>query len=168
MMHESDSAAEEGGRPKVLQLIRHIRIALLTTFDRGGTFHTRPIQTLGIEDDGKLWFFTDIRSDKADELRAYMRISLGYADTAASHYIAVSGVGTVQQDPCKAQELWKVEQRAYYPAGPLDERLVVLKVQIECAEYGIAPGRMSCLCAALMAAATGKSAEVLGENKRVR
>src|SRR5215813_2194476 len=53
MMHETDSAAEEGEPPKVLELIRHIRFALLTTFDRDGTFHTRPVQTLGVEEDGK-------------------------------------------------------------------------------------------------------------------
>lgn len=167
-MHESDSAAEQGELPQVLELIRHIRIALLTTFDRDGTFHTRPVQTLEVDDDGKLWFFTDVKSGKADELRADMRVSLGYADTAANQYVAVSGVGTVQQDPCRARELWQVEQRAYYPAGPLDKRLGVLKVQIERAEYWIAPGRLSYLFAALMAAATGKPAAVLGENKRVK
>ena len=126
------------------------------------------MQTLRVEDDGTLWFFTDVRSGKADELRADMRISLGYADTAGNRYVAVSGVGTVRRDPRTAEELWQVEQRAYYPDGPRDERLGLLRVEIHRAEYWIAPGRASYLYAALKAAATGTPAGVIGENDLVR
>ena len=168
MTHESAAPAAQGQLAKVLDLIRDIRIALLTTFDRDGAFHTRPVQTLAVEDGGTLWFFTDLHSDKAHELRADVRISLGYADTAAHRYVAVSAVGTVRRDPHKAQELWQVEQRAYYPQGPDDQRLGLLRVEIERAEYWIAPGRGAYLYAALKAAATGTAAGVLGENKQVR
>ena len=34
-------------------------------------------------------------------------------------------------DPQKAKELWSLEQRAYYPRGPDDERLALLRVRIE-------------------------------------
>jgi general stress protein 26 len=168
MTHESAAPGARGELPRVLDLIRNIRVALLTTFDRDGTFHTRPVQTLRVEDDGTLWFFTDVRSGKADELRADMRISLGYADTAANCYVAVSGVGTVRRDSHKAQELWQVEQRAFYPEGPADERLGLLRVEIDRAEYWIAPGRASYLYAALKATATGTPAGVIGANEKVR
>ena len=154
--------------PKILSLVRQISVALLTTFDRDGTLHTRPVQTLGVEDDGTLWFFTDLHSEKVGELLADMRVSLGYADTKANHYVAVSGLGTVRRDPHKARQLWAAEQRAYYPEGPDDERLGLLRVEIERAEYWIAPGRKSYLYAALKAAATGTPAGVLGENDEIR
>ena len=105
----------QGELATVLGLIRRIRIALLTTFDREGALHSRPVQTLRVDDDGTLWFFTDVRSGKADELRADMRLSLGYADTAANCYAVVSGVGTVRRNSHKARELWQVEQLAFYP-----------------------------------------------------
>ncbi len=168
MTHESAAAVPRGELPKVLDLIRHIRVALLTTLGRDGAFHTRPVQTLRVEDDGTLWFFTDVRSSKADELREDTRISLGYADTAANCYVAVSGVGTVRRDPHKALELWQVEQRAYYPEGPGDERLGLLRVEIDRAEYWIAPGWTSYLYATLKAAATGAPAGVIGANEQVR
>ena len=168
MTHETAESQAQAGLPKVLDLIRQIRIALLTTFGSEGAFHTRPVQTLGVEDDGILWFFTDLNSGKADELRADMRVSLGYADIASNRYVAVSGVGTVKRDPHRAQELWQVEQRACYPAGPLDQRLGLLRVAIERAEYWIAPGRASYLFAAVEAAATGTPAKVIGENKQMK
>jgi general stress protein 26 len=162
------SAGVQAELSNVLELIRHIRIALLTTLERDGAFHARPVQTLGIDADGTLWFFTDLHSGKAHELRADMRVSLGYANTATNRYVAVNGVGTVLRDPHRAQELWQVEQRAYYPTGPGDERLGLLRVQIERDEYWIAPGRPSYLYAALKAAATGTPAGVIGVNAEVR
>lgn len=151
-----------------LDLIRHIRIALLTTFDREGALHSRPVQTLRVDDDGTLWFFTDMRSGKTDELRADMRLSLGYADIAANRYVVVSGVGTVRRNSHKARELWQLEQLAFYPEGPGDERLGLLRVDIDRAEYWIAPGRASYVYAALKAGATGTPVGVIGANQKVR
>jgi general stress protein 26 len=160
--------SSQGQLTTVLDLIRHIRIGLLTTFDRDGALHSRPVQTLRIDEDGTLWFFTDLHSGKADELRADMRLSLGYADTAANCYAVVSGVGTVRQDSHKARELWQVEQLAFYPEGPGDERLGLLRVDIDRAEYWMAPGRASYVYAALKARATGTPAGVIGANQKLR
>lgn len=150
------------------EMILGIRVALLTTVDLDGNFHARPVQTLQLEPDRTLWFFTDWSSPKADELDRDARVSLGYADPTKRVYVAVSGSARLIRDPRKAQELWSVEQRAYYPAGPEDERLALLRVAIERAEYWIAPGRASYLLAAASAAATGTPAEVIGENQKLR
>jgi hypothetical protein len=42
-----------------------------------------------------------------------------------------------------------------------------LRVQVEQAEYWLAPGRSAYLVAALRAAVTGRAADVLGENRKV-
>jgi general stress protein 26 len=94
-------------------------------------------------------------------------VSLGYADPAKHVYVAVSGSGSLLRDIQKAKQLWSVEQRAYYPEGPEDGRLALLRVRIERAEYWIAPGRTSYLVAAATAAATGTPAGVIGENRKV-
>jgi general stress protein 26 len=158
---------EAGDFDKLGELIRHIRIALLTTVDAEGRFHTRPLQTLQYEGNEVLWFFTDRASPKVDELRRDERVSLGYADPSKHAYAAVSGIATLVHDPAKARELWTVEQRAYYPNGPEDERLALLRVQIERGEYWIAPGRVSYLLAAARAALSGVPAAVIGENRKI-
>jgi general stress protein 26 len=158
---------EPGDRRKVGELIRAIRVAFLTTVDQDGRFHARPVQTLQVDADETLWFFTDWSSPKVDELHRDVRVSLGYADPAKNIYVAISGVGTLLRDPQKASELWSVEQRAYYPQGAEDERLALLRVQIDRAEYWIAPGRVSYLVAAAKAALTGMPAGVVGENRKV-
>jgi general stress protein 26 len=167
-MRDDMSPREPGDSAKLGQLIRDIRVALLTTMDRDGNLHTRPVQTLQVEGDQALWFFTDWSSAKVDELNHDVRVSLGYADPAKNVYCAVSGFGRLLRDTQKAKQLWSVEQRAFYPDGPEDERLALLRVQIEHAEYWIAPGRTSYIVALVTAAITGTPAGVLGENEKIK
>lgn len=158
--------ANPGDWAKLGELIRAIRVALLTTLDRDGRFHTRPVQTLQVEE-RTLWFFTDWGSPKVDELHRDERVSLGYADPARHVFVAVTGSGRLIRDAEKAKEIWSIEQRAYYPEGPEDARLALLRVDIERAEYWIAPGRISYLVAALKAAVTGTPTAVVGEATKI-
>jgi general stress protein 26 len=161
------SHPDPGELAKLSSLILDIRVALLTTLDRDGHFHTRPVQTLEVEADRILWFFTDWASPKVDELHHDMRVSLGYADPAKNVYVAVTGSGRLMRDGQKAKKLWTAEQRAYYPQGPEDERLALLRVDIERAEYWVAPGRISYIVAAVAAAVTGTPAGIIGENRKI-
>jgi general stress protein 26 len=167
-MIEKISHSAPGDLAKVGELIRDIGVGLLTTVAHDGRFHTRPVQTLQVDPDRTLWFFTDWSSPKVDELHHDVRVSVSYADPAKNVYVAVSGSGSLFRDIQKAQQLWSVEQRAYYPEGPEDERLALLRVYIERAEYWIAPGRTSYLVAAATAAVTGTPAGVIGENRKIK
>jgi general stress protein 26 len=166
-MTEHEPHSTPGDLSRLGQLIRDIRVGLLTTMDRGGRFHTRPVETLRVGADRTLWFFTDWSSPKADELQHDLRVSLGYADPTRHVYVAVTGSGSLFRDAQQAKQLWTLEQRAYYPNGPEDERLALLRVEIERAEYWIAPGRASYLLAAATAAVTGTPAGIIGENHRI-
>ena len=159
---------EPGEMRRVTELIGDIRVALLTTVSLEGLFHTRPLETLQIEPDGTLWFFTGWGSPKVDELLHDRRVSLGYADPRKRLYLAVSGLASLLRDVEKARELWMPAQRAFFPAGPDDERLALLRVRIEHAEYWIAPGPASYRVAAARAAVTGTPAEVIGEDRKLR
>jgi len=150
----------------LVQLIREIEIGMLTTLDSERRFHTRPVQTLRCDDDGALWFFTDLTSAKADELRSDARVSIGYAHMAKGLYAAVEGCARVGRDPRKAAELWSPLQRAWYPEGLEDSRLGVLEVRIERAEYWTTPGRASYAIAAARATLTGAPATV-GEDVKL-
>jgi general stress protein 26 len=157
-----------GDLVELIRMIRDIRIALLTTVGRDGQFHTRPVQTLNVEADATLWFFTDLTSPKVAELDHDVRVGLGYSDIAKNVYVALSGEARLFRDSQKARELWSTEQRAYYPEGPDDERLALLRVGVLHAEYWIAPGRTSYLIAAARASVTGVPTHVIGEDHKIR
>jgi general stress protein 26 len=166
-MQDPKVDSRPGDWAKLGKLIRDIRVALLTSVDLDGHFHTRPVQTLQLEGDETLWFFTDWSSPKVHEMHQDVRVALSYADSRRHAYVAVSGSSILLRDPQKAGELWSVEQRAYYPDGPEDRRLALLRVRIERAEYWIAPGRTSYLLAAAKAVVTGVPAGVIGENRKL-
>jgi general stress protein 26 len=166
-MPDDQAASLQGDWAKLGKLIRDIRVALLTTVDLDGHFHTRPVQTLQHEGRDTLWFFTDWSSPKVDEMHRDLRVALGYADPRQHAYVAISGSSNLLRDPIKAKELWGIEQRAYYPDGPEDQRLALLRVRIERAEYWIAPGPVSYLLAAAKATVTGVPATVIGENQKL-
>lgn len=150
----------------LLTVIREIEIGLLTTLDGEHRIHTRPVQTLRCDDDGVLWFFTDVGSAKAQELRSDARASIGYAHLARGLYAAVEGRARIGRDRARAAELWSPLQRAWYPEGLEDPRLGVLEVHIERAEYWTTPGRASYALAAAQAAVTGTPATV-GEDVKL-
>jgi general stress protein 26 len=165
--YSEDASMEPGDLAKLGELILDIRVALLTTVGGDGRFHTRPVQTMAVEESRTLWFFTDWNSPKVDEMHHDVRVSLGYADPGKNTYVAVAGTGRLIRDRKKATELWHIEQRAYYPQGPEDERLALLRVDIERAEYWIAPGRISYIVAAVTAAVTGTPAGIVGTNHKI-
>ncbi len=166
-MTEIKTDSKPGDWAKLGTLIREIQIALLTTVDLDGHFHTRPVQTMQLEGDDTLWFFTDWSSPKVHEMHRDVRVALSYADPHRHAYVALSGSSSLLRDSKKAEELWSIEQRAYYPDGPEDHRLALLRVHIERAEYWIAPGRTSYLLAAAKAAMTGVPLGVIGENRKL-
>ena len=167
-MTENDDDLSPGDFQKVRSLIESIRIGILTTVDPQGGLHARPLQTLEVEGTEALWFFTDWSSPKVGELTRDRRVSLGYADPAKHTFVTVSGSCSLLKDADKARALWSAEQLAFYPAGPDDSRLALLRVSIDRAEYWIAPGRTSYLVSAAKAAISGEPAGIVGENRKVK
>ena len=90
--------ALHGDWAKLAKLIRDIRVALLTTVDLDGHFHTRPVQTMQLEGHDTLWFFTDWSSPKVHEMHQDVRVALSYADPRRHVYVAVSGSSTLLRD----------------------------------------------------------------------
>ena len=157
--------SDKDGLARLKELIDGIRVGLLTTVNLDGTLHTRPIETLRCDGDGTLWFFTDPQSPKANELSHDLRVSLGYAEPSKNIYVAVAGRARILRDRALAADLWSFAQRAWYPQRLDDERLSVLRVTPERAEYWETPGKVSYLLAAAAAAVTGQPANVAPGHK---
>lgn len=84
---------------------------------------------------GELLFFTAADSAKVFELGRSRQVSLCYDDTAKNVYVTVAGSAEVLCDAALARKLWKPHQRAFFPLGPDDPSLVLLRVEPERAEY---------------------------------
>jgi general stress protein 26 len=112
---------------------------MLTTLTEDGVFRSRPVTTHGAGFDGDLWFLTRMGSAKIEEVRQHRRVGLTYARPEDNSYVAIAGTAEVVLDPKKAEELWDPSYRAWFPGGPTDPDLALIKVTVTNAEYWTAP-----------------------------
>src|SRR5438552_2565870 len=102
---------------KLAELIKGIRIAMLTTTDADGSLHSRPMATQEAPFDGELWFLTGQRSHKVQEIDRDHHVSLSYADPGDNCYVSVTGTARLVKDRKKAEELWNPLYKAWFPKG---------------------------------------------------
>ena len=124
---------------KLGELIKGIRIAMLTTVDDEGCLHSRPMANQDNVFDGTLWFFTDATSAKVHELQRDRHVNLSYADPGENRYVSVSGTASVSRDRDKMKELWSPLHKAWFPDGLEDPNIALLRVEVEKAEYWDSP-----------------------------
>ena len=151
---------------KLGELIKDMRIAMLTTVEADGTLHTRPLATLRYANDGELWFFTSLDSAKVHEIEEDRHASVTYSDMEQNIYVAVSGTADIVRDRNKAEELWSPMAKAWFPKGLDDPQLALLRVKIARAEYWDSPGRAAYLLGVAKATVTGRRTE-MGENRKM-
>jgi len=127
---------------QLLDKIKDIRIAMFTTADQQGNLHSRPMFTQEPEADGTLWFFSEKESAKIHEVRQESHVNLGYADPGSNLYVSVSGRCRVVEDRQKIKELWSEPLRGWFPDGPEDSNIALLRVDIDSGEYWSAPSNV--------------------------
>ena len=124
---------------KLRELIKDIRIAMLTTQGKGGELHTRPMYAQQSETDGDLWFATSKSSSLIQQLREQARILATFASPGDQRYVVVHGTGIVRHDQAKIDELWNPGMKAWFPVGPTDPDIALVKVEAHRAEYWDSP-----------------------------
>ena len=155
------------GVAKVAELVKGVRICMLTTIDVDGKLHSRPMATQETDFDGDLWFLTRDDSPKVSEIRHESEVNLAYADAKSSKFVSISGVAYVLKERGKIKELWNPMYKAWFPDGEDDPRITVIHVRAKEAEYWEASS--SALVRGMkyvLAAVTRGSVEV-GENRKV-
>jgi general stress protein 26 len=159
---------ERGGQIKKLaEMIREIDFAMLTTVAEDGSLHSRPMSTQRAEFDGNLWFFTRASAPKVGEVEREQQVNVAYAKPETQSYVSVSGRATVVRDRAKIGELWSPELKAWFPEGPEDPDLALLKVAVERAEYWDSPSSaVAHAISFVKALVTGRPADP-GENEKI-
>ena len=134
----ADTSTESAGVQKIAELASGITFAMLTTVDETGAFVSRPMAQQDTDFDGNLWFLSSRNSRKVEHISA--RPQVGVALTSRDVWVSVNGTAEVLDDPDKAAELWTPQMEGWFPQGPRDDSVVVVKVTGETAEYWDTPG----------------------------
>jgi general stress protein 26 len=102
---------------RVWEIAEKIKICMLTTH-AAGRMRCRPMHAIADRAAGCLWFVTDDRGAKDNEISAAPDVCLAFADTHSNAYLSVTGQAEMSRDPTKARELWSTEAQALVAERP--------------------------------------------------
>ncbi|WP_022723742.1 pyridoxamine 5'-phosphate oxidase family protein, partial [Rhodopseudomonas sp. B29] len=145
-------------------LMKKIIPFMLATRD-GEKIRSRPMAAYVRPEEGTIYFLTDARRHKDEEIERDHHVNLGFADAGAQKYVSVSGTARVSNDRGKIRELFGTEAKAWWD-NPDDPNIRVLKVTPDEAEYWDSPGTIVSYVKMVVAAATGGRPDI-GENRMV-
>jgi general stress protein 26 len=124
---------QEAEKGRLHEIIRGFSTAMLVTRMGDESLHARPMSVASVDENGEIWFTTGIDSGKVSELLHDRHVAV--LMQGRTQYLSVSGKAQVFSDPEKAAALWSEAWRPWFPGGPADSELVLVKVTPESAEY---------------------------------
>ncbi len=120
---------------KLRALINDVNVAMLNSLKANGEFYSRPMNTLELDDDGSLYFFSDEHTPDEHDIAINNNVSVTYTNPENNTYIALSGKLFLAHDQNKIDELWIPAMKAWFPEGKKDPNLTLIKVEVLKAEY---------------------------------
>jgi len=161
--HLSDTEALK----KFNKLVNDINVCMFITENKDDE-HTRPMATIEVEENGTLWFFTDIRSIKVEEVSTQREVHLVYAHPGKESYMDVWGSAQVVTDKQSIKDKWSPIVKAWFPNGVDDPNIALLKVTPYNIYYWDAEtGKMVSFLKIAASAVTGKKLAEGAEGKLV-
>lgn len=151
---------------KVWEMIKDARTAMFTSWN-GEFLAARPMAHANNEFEGTLYYFTDLTSDKIDELIKFPEVNLSYKEGSDELYISLSGHVTISRDKALMEKLWNPYVSAWFPDGLQSPNLGLLCVQVEKGEYWDAQENIMVELFRIAKANITNEEPQLGENEKV-
>jgi len=151
---------------RVWDIIEKVGVCMLTTQFAGG-LRARPLEARPDRDAGLIFFVTDIHSAKEDEIEAAPEVGLVFIDPSDKAYLSITGRAGVVRDAEKTKAVWRKTDEVWWPGGPDDRDVCLLRIEPLTAELWDGPA--SAAVAAFefaKAKLTGKEPK-LGENRKL-
>jgi general stress protein 26 len=152
---------------RLRELLAGRQTALFTTVAGDGSLVSRPMALREVDAEGQLWFITRDGSGKARESRFNHHVNAGFAPEGDETWISVSGLATLLYDPAQVARLWSPAMQVFFPDGPTDPDLCLIRLEPGRVDYWRGPdGLVGKALYFAMAAVTGDP-HVLSENARM-
>ncbi len=149
---------------RVWELMQTIGYAMLVTRD-GDKSRGRPMAAYVERSDGAVYFLTDARAHKDEEIAQSPTVNLSFADTGSQKYIWIAGTAVISNDRTKIRDLFSTPARAWWDSAD-DPNIRVLKITPEDAEFWDSPGKLVAYTKMAAAAVTGTRPEI-GDKRKV-
>lgn len=121
-------AQKDSSNIKLISAAREIMSAsgtcALITLDEEGRSRVRVMDPFLPESDLTVWFGTNPKSRKVNQIKNDPRVTLYYLDKDASGYVMIHGKAQIIDDQKEKEKHWKDEWEAFYPNRPEDYLLI--------------------------------------------
>jgi general stress protein 26 len=154
----------ERDQGRVWDLMKKIGFAMLVTHD-GDKLRARPMSAYLDRDHNMIYFLTDARRHKDEEIARNPGINLSFADAGSQKYVSLTGTASVTNDRAKIKELFTTAAKAWWDS-PDDPNIRVLKITPDDAEFWDSPGTVISYVKMAAAAMSGSRPD-LGDNRKV-
>ena len=101
-------------------------ICALITLDKEGRPRVRVMDPFIPENNLTVWFGTNLKSRKVNQIKNDPRVTLYYFDSKASGYVMIHGIAQIVDNKNEKENRWKDEWEAFYPNK--QENYVLIKV----------------------------------------
>src|SRR5919106_586153 len=103
---------------RLAALVRQMKVGMLTTIEADGSLRSRPLETVELDREGRLWFFTEASSPKSAQIEAHdHQVNLSYADPRDEDFASISGTARLVHDRDKMLALWSPRLERWFPRG---------------------------------------------------
>lgn len=154
-MAETKNLNGKAGIEKIKSLTES-KTCLFCTYTDSYNFESRPMTTMGVDENGTMWYLCSKDSDIAKQVEKQSNVDILYADTGSNDYLALKGKGTVGRDQAAIDKYWSAFAKAYFDDGKDDSNIRTIKVEPDRGHYWESKdGKIISLAKILITAATG-------------
>lgn len=150
---------------RIWDVIDKSDVCMLTTHSRHG-LRARPMEARPDRKSNVIWFLTDARGLKDDEIVANQEVCLIFVYTKERVYLSITSQASVARDLERARMLWNSRQQAWW-IGPDDPNLLVVRVELSRAEMWDGPASSAVAAFEFAEARLTGTKPNLGENRKV-
>ena len=145
-------------------LMKKIGFAMLVTRD-GNKLRARPMSAYLARDENMIYFLTDARHHKDEEIARNPQVNLSFADAGSQTYVSLTGTAAVSNDRNKIRDLFTTTAKAWWDSAE-DPNIRLLKITPDDAEFWDSPGTVGSYVKMAAAAVTGTRPDI-GDNRKV-
>lgn len=145
-------------------LMKKIGFAMLVTRD-GNKLRARPMSAYLARDENMIYFLTDARHHKDEEIARNPQVNLSFADAGSQTYVSLTGTAAVSNDRNKIRDLFTTTAKAWWDSAE-DPNIRLLKITPDDAEFWDSPCTVVSYVKMAAAAVTGTRPDI-GDNRKV-
>ena len=118
---------DDAAKQKLKEMAESIDFTLMATGLEKPPFHTIPMSTKLVDEEGCIWFLSGKDSIHNSEIESDSRVQLNYADAGALEFLTVFGTAKIVTEKSKLRELYGSTDDAWFD-GVGDPNLSAIKV----------------------------------------